>query len=104
MLPQHGGVPNFRLRIPVPALLLLALVLVSGLLLALSLHFYADEGDSSAHNRIVLTLLVTVLLSVFILVAGTARLWPRHLWDRRGSRRKHRHHSSSRRHRRSRSH
>ncbi len=96
MLPQHGGVLNFRMRIPVPALLLLALVLVSGILLALSLHFYAEEGDPAAHNRIVLTLIVTVLLSVFILLAGTARLWPRHLRGQ-GRRRKHHHQSSSRR-------
>jgi len=57
MLPQHGGVPNFNLRISGPFILLLALVLVTGLLLTLSFHLNADPGDLAAQNRATLSLL-----------------------------------------------
>lgn len=103
MLPQHGGVPNFRMRIPGPFLLLLLLVLVTGLLLAMSLSV-ADEGDFAAQNRVRLTLIITLLLSAFILLAGSARLWHLPLWKHGNSQRRHRrrrgHHSEQHRHRR----
>ena len=103
MLPQHGGVPNFRLRIPGPYLLLLALVLITGLMLTLSFYLNTDPGDLVAQNRVKLSLIITLLLSFFVLLAGTGRLWHPHLWKRDGRQRPHRHHGrgySSRRHRR----
>lgn len=101
MLPQHGGVPNFSLRIPGPVLLLLALVLITGTMLTLSFHFYSDPGDPAAQNRVKLSLTITLLLSAFILLAGTGRWWHSHLWKHGRNHRQHRHrheHSSSRRH------
>jgi hypothetical protein len=100
MLPQHGGVPNFKLRISAPFVLLLALVLFTGLMLTLSLHVQADPGDVAAENRTRLCLLITLLLSALILLTATARLWHPHLWNNRKNRRsygrgKRRHHSSS---------
>ena len=80
MLPQHGGVPNFSLRITGPFLLALALVLTTGTLLTLSLYYYADPGDVTAQSRAKLSLVITLLLSIFILVAGTGRWWHPHLW------------------------
>lgn len=99
MLPQHGGVPNFNLRISGPFLLLLALILVSGLMLSLSFHLNTDPGDLAAQNRVSLTLIITILLSFFVLLAGTGRWWQPHLWRNGSSRRhhrpRHRHHRRS---------
>jgi hypothetical protein len=98
MLPQHGGVPNFRLRPSGPVLLVLALVLITGLLLTLSFHLDAAPGDLAAQNRTRLSLIITLLLSSFILLAGTGRLWYPHLWKHGNSQRHHR--RRSREHRR----
>lgn len=98
MLPQHGGVPNFRLRPSGPALLALAIVLITGLLLTLSFYMNADPGDLAAQNRTKLSLIITLLLSSFILLAATGRLWYPHLWTRGNSQRHHR--RRSREHRR----
>ncbi len=90
MLPQHGGVPNFSLRIPAPILTLLILVLITGLMLTLSFHLNADEGDLAAQSRVKLSLIITLLLSFFILLAGTGRWWHPHLWKHGRSKRPHR--------------
>jgi hypothetical protein len=93
MLPQHGGVPNFSLRISAPFLILLALVLITGLMLTLSFYLNADEGDLAAQGRVKLSLIITLLLSVFVLLAGTGRWWHPHLWSRNTGRHRHgRHH------------
>ena len=91
MLPQHGGVPNFSLRISGSVLILLALVLVTGLMLTLSFHLNADQGDLAAQSRVRLSLTVTLLLSFLILLAGTGRWWYPHLWKHGNSQRQHRH-------------
>ena len=95
MLPQHGGVPNFNLRISGPFLLALALVLITGSMLTLSFHLNSDPGDLSAQCRTRLSLTITLLLSAFVLLAGTGRWWSPYLWKNR--RQKHRSHH--RRHR-----
>jgi hypothetical protein len=92
MLPQHGGVPNFSLRIPGPILLLLALVLTTGLMLTLSFYLNTDEGDLAAQSRVKLSLIITLLLSFFVLLAGTGRLWYPHLWKHGGYRHRRGHH------------
>ncbi len=102
MLPQHGGVPNFSLRINGPVLAALALVLISGTLLTLSFYLNADPGDLAAQNRVKLSLIVTVLLSIMLLILGTGRWWHPHLWRRGNSQKHHRHrhkHDPSPRHR-----
>ncbi len=95
MLPQHGGVPNFKLRIPGPFLLALALVLITGSMLTLSFYLNSDPGDLAAQTRVRLSLMITILLSVFVLLAGTGRWWQPHLW--KDYRRKHHHHHRKRR-------
>ncbi len=97
MLPQQGGVPNFSLRIPAPVLMLMALVLITGLLLTLSFHLNADEGDVAAQSRVKLSCIITALLSFFILLLGTGRWWHPHLWKHR---RQPHHHRSGHRQRR----
>jgi len=103
MLPQHGGVPNFRLRINGPTLALLIFVLVTGVLLTLSFHLNANPGDLSAQNRVKLSLIITFMLSFFILLVGTGRWWHPHLWRHGNSQKHHRHrhkHNRSNRHQR----
>jgi hypothetical protein len=99
MLPQHGGVPNFSLRIPGPILLLLALVLLTGSMLTLSFHLNADPGDVAAQSRVKLSLVITLLLSFFILLGGTGRWWHPHLWKHGNSQRQHRRRRGHHRHR-----
>jgi hypothetical protein len=91
MLPQHGGVPNFNLKIPAPLLILFALVLITGGLLTLSLHLHTDEGDVTAQSRVKLSLIITLLLAIIVFLAGTGRWWHPHLW--KGRRQHHRHRS-----------
>ena len=91
MLPQHGGVPSFSLKIPAPVLIILSLVLITGLMLTLSFHLNADQGDLAAQSRVRLSLTVTLLLSFLILLAGTGRWWYPHLWKHGNSQRQHRH-------------
>lgn len=80
MLPQHGGVPNYRMRISGPAWLMLSLVILTGGMLALSFHLYSDGGVEEVRSRVLLTLLVTGVLAVFILLVATNRFWQAHLW------------------------
>ena len=107
MLPQHGGIPNFSMRLSGAVLLLLSLVLVTGLMISLSLYTNADPGDTAAHSQIKLSLIITFLLSFFILLVGTNRWWYPHLWKHGNSQRQHRHRrgrsTSHRRHTRHRS-
>jgi hypothetical protein len=93
------------MRIPGPFLLLLLLVLITGSLLSMSFSLTADEGDFTAQNRVRITLIFTLLLSAFILLAGSARMWHPPLWKHGNSQRKHRqrhglHDSEHHRHRR----
>jgi uncharacterized membrane protein YccC len=91
MLPQHGGVPNFRLRPSGPTLLAMTLVLVTGLMLTLSFHLNADPGDLAAKNRTNLSLIITLLLAFFVLLVGTGRWWHPHLRKHGNSQKQHRH-------------
>ncbi len=91
MLPQHGRVPNFSLRIPAPILTLFILILVTGLMLTLSFYLNADEGDLVAQSRVRLSLIVTLLLAVLVLLAGTGRWWHPHLWKHGNRQKQHRH-------------
>jgi len=100
MLPQHGGVPNFNLRISGPALLLLILVLISGSMLTLSFYLNADFGDLEAQSRVKLSLLITLVLTLFILLASTGHWWYPHLRQGHSSRHKHRPHGPHSRRRR----
>ncbi len=103
MLPQHGGVPNFRLRINGLTIALLTLVLMTGVMLTVSFHLNAAPGDFAAQTRVKLSLIITILLSFFILLVSTERWWHPHLRQHSNSQLKHRHrhkHGSSR-HRRS---
>jgi hypothetical protein len=71
-------------------LTLLFLVLLSGSMLTLSFYLNTEPGDLAAQNRTKLSLIITLLLSFFILLLGTGRWWHPHLWRRGNSQRHHR--------------
>ena len=90
MLPQHGGVPNFSLRIPGPIKALLVIVLICGLLLTLSFQLKTEPGEIAGQNRTRLSLIITLILSFLIFLVGTNRWWYPHLWRRGNSQKHHR--------------
>lgn len=90
MLPQHGGVPNFRPKTPGPIKVLLVLILLVGLLLTLSLYMHMEPGDLAAENRVKLSLIITFLLTFVVFVAGASRWWYPHLRQHGNSQKKHR--------------
>ena len=74
-------VPMFKLR-PYRGLLIAALLvfIVGGLL---SAYFYLEDAYCSQCPRGLLTLIVTVILSGFLVVAAFSRFSFRHLWHHR---------------------
>ena len=104
MLPQHGGVPNFKIKLSGPTILGLSFTLVTGILIALMLFTTSDPGDLQAGNQIRFILVVTFLLCAFIFLLGTGRWWYPHLWkSQRNSQSAHRQrtgHRSGRKHHR----
>jgi hypothetical protein len=103
MLPQHGGVPNFSLRLKGPSLILLALVLITGLMLSFMFYRQMADGDISAELYMKQSLTATLLLCAIILLGSTWRWWHPHLWKHGNSQTRHRartkgHHDSKRRH------
>ncbi len=100
MLPQHGGVPNFSLRIRGPVLALLIIILCVGLLLTFSFHHNAAPGDLAAASRTKLTFIATLMLTFFVLLVATGRWWHPHLWRNANGQRIYRHSTDKRRSRR----
>lgn len=96
MFPQHGGVPSFNMKIHGSILAAMILVIVSGSLLTLSFYMAATPGDLAAQNRVTLSLIITLLLSLFLFLLGTGRWWHKHLWRRGNSQRHHRHRGRNR--------
>jgi len=100
MLPQHGGTPNYRLRLSTPVVTTLLLVLVAGFLLTLSITWNTDAGDLAARQLSRLVGIITLVLAIFILIVGTERWWHSYLWKKDKSRkerhRRHNHRSRSR--------
>ncbi|MBC8207146.1 MAG: hypothetical protein ISR85_04090 [Kiritimatiellales bacterium] len=93
MLPQHGGVPNFSLRISGLAKALLTIVLICGLMLTLSFYLNAEPGDMAAQSHVRLSLIATLLLSFFVFLVSTGRWWHPHLRRHGNSQQQHRHRS-----------
>jgi hypothetical protein len=97
MLPQHGGVPNFSMRIKGPILALLILILFFGTMIALMFHLEAQSGDFHAEIKVRQTLMVTLVASAFILLGATCRWWHPHLWKHGNSQTHHRKRTKGRR-------
>jgi len=89
MFPSRGRVPNFSLK-PHPIYTsTLILIIISGILLALS--FYSKEDGSGRYaQHATLTLIITFILSVCLLIAATSKAWFPHLWYNSRTRKNHR--------------
>jgi len=89
---SRGKVPQFTMR-PHPMVLgALILILVVGILLALS-FFVKEEGTGVYKNRGILTLMITAVLSIFLTILATAKFWYTHLWKKNSSHDRHKQHT-----------
>ena len=68
------------------------MILVVGLLLAMS-FFSKDEGTGHFKQQGILTLIITAILSIFIIVIATAKLWYTHLWKKNSTHARHKQHT-----------
>jgi len=87
-----GKVPNFTMR-PHPVISgLLMLVPVTGILLALS-FFSHEEGTGIFRQRGILVLIITGILSFFLVILATSKLWFPHLWKKNSTHARHKQHT-----------
>ncbi|QBG47885.1 hypothetical protein EGM51_10940 [Verrucomicrobia bacterium S94] len=89
---QAGKVPQFTMR-PHPAVTGgLIMVLLIGILLALS-FFSKEDGTGIWKQRGILTLIITGILSSFFIILATAKFWHTHLWKRNSTHARHHQHT-----------
>jgi uncharacterized membrane protein YozB (DUF420 family) len=88
----RGKVPIFTLR-PHPVVsLVLVLVLIVGLLLAMS--FYSKEDGTGVYRQKgTFTLILTTILSICLTIVATAKMWFTHLWKKNSTHDRHKQHS-----------
>jgi hypothetical protein len=88
----RGKVPHFSM-LPHPVVLgTLILVLVGGLLIALS-FFAKDEGTGVYRQKGIFTLIVTGIVTLFITIIATSKLWYPHLWKKNSTHKRHHQHT-----------
>jgi len=71
---------------------LLILVPITGILLAMSFFSYED-GTGIYFHRGILVLIITGILSFFLLILATSKLWFPHLWKKNSTHARHRQHT-----------
>ncbi len=81
MILMGDRVPMYKMRAHRGLLWTAVLIFVIGGLL--SALFFNEDAYSSESTRGLLTLIVTSVLSLFLVIAATAHFWFRHLWHRR---------------------
>lgn len=87
-----GKVPHFSLR-PHPVVsMILALVLIAGVLIALS-FFSMEEGTGTYRSRGVFTLVITAILSICLAIVATSKMWFAHLWKKNSTHARHKNHT-----------
>ncbi len=90
--PSRGTVPHFTMR-PHPVLTgAIVMTLIVGLLLALS-FFSQEEGTGHYKQRGILVLIFTGIITFFLLILATSKLWFPHLWKKNSSHDRHKQHS-----------
>ena len=68
------------------------LTLITGVLLAMS--FLAQEDGTGIHKRrAILVLIITGIMTIFLLILATSKLWFPHLWKRNSTHARHRQHT-----------
>ncbi|MBI9019839.1 MAG: hypothetical protein JEZ10_01105 [Verrucomicrobia bacterium] len=81
MILMGDRVPMYKMRAHRGLLWAAALIFVVGGLLAA--YFYGEDTYSSSSTRGLFTLIVTSVLSLFLIIAATAHFWFAHLWHHR---------------------
>jgi len=88
----QGKVPHFTMR-PHPIVVgALILILIVGLLIAMS-FFSQEEGTGEYRQRGIFTLIVTGITSILLAILATAKLWFTHLWKKNSTHARHRQHT-----------
>ena len=87
-----GKVPHFSLR-PHPIVsMVLVLVMIAGVLTAMS-FFSMEEGTGKYQQRGVFTLIITAIVSICLAIVATAKMWFTHLWKKNSSHARHKNHT-----------
>ncbi len=88
----RGKVPHFTMR-PHPMVTGgLILILVVGLLLAMS-FFAKEEGAGQFKQQGILVLVVTAITSILLIILATAKFWFPHLWKKNSTHARHKQHT-----------
>ncbi len=87
-----GNVPHFTLRPHPVVLMVLAMVLVVGLLIAMS-FFSKEEGTGEFRQKGILTFVFTGIISICLTIVATAKLWFSHLWKKNSTHARHKNHT-----------
>jgi len=67
-------------------------VLTVGVLAAMS--FFSQEDGTGTHRQTgILILIITLLISIFLAITATAKLWFSHLWKRNSTHARHKQHT-----------
>jgi NADH:ubiquinone oxidoreductase subunit 5 (subunit L)/multisubunit Na+/H+ antiporter MnhA subunit len=85
-------VPQFTLK-PHPIVsMVLVLVMIAGLLIAMS-FFSKEEGTGTYKQRGVFTLVITAILSICLTIVATSKMWFAHLWKKNSTHARHKQHT-----------
>ncbi len=68
------------------------LTLLVGILLSLS-FWSQEEGTGLYKQRAILTLIITAIITVFLLILATSKLWFPHLWKKNSTHDRHKQHT-----------
>lgn len=92
MKPVTGSVPHFSLK-PHPVVsMLFIFVLIIGLLTALS-FFSMEEGTGEYRQKAIATIILTVMITLFLGIVATSKMWFSHLWKRNSNHSRHKNHT-----------
>ena len=87
-----GKVPHYTLR-PHPIVsMVLILVMITGVLVALS-FFSKEDGTGTFKHRGIFTLIVTALICICLSIVATAKMWFSHLWKKNSTHARHKKHT-----------
>ena len=91
---QHsrGKVPHFTLRPHPGVTIALILVLIIGLLGAFSL-LGKEDGSGQYRQQGVLVLIITGMLTFFLTIVATSKMWFTHLWKKNSTHARHKQHT-----------
>jgi len=85
-------VPHFTLR-PHPVVsMVLVLVVIIGLLIAMS-FFSMEEGTGTYRQRGIASLVITAILGIFLSIVATAKMRFPHLWKKNSTHDRHKKHT-----------